>query len=134
MNWIFLSLCSAVFLGFYEIAKKVSLRNNAVPPVLFFNVLTQALVWLPMVLMSRFAPQWMPSERLIVDSVSWQDHAIACGEVTAGRKFVDLCFVCDQAPADFHRSCNSRQQSAVYGADWRSRFCRSGRQSCSGLA
>ena len=49
MTWILLSLCSAVFLGFYEIAKKVSLKENAVPPVLFFNVLTAAILWLPLI-------------------------------------------------------------------------------------
>ncbi len=99
MNWILLSLCSAVFLGFYEIAKKVSLRNNAVPPVLFFNVLTQALVWLPMVLMSRFAPQWMPSERLIVDSVSWQDHVLlAAKSLLAGSSWIFASFAIKHLP------------------------------------
>jgi bacterial/archaeal transporter family protein len=48
MNWIVLSLLSAALLGVYDLFKKASLRENAVPPVLFANVLTGALVWLPL--------------------------------------------------------------------------------------
>ncbi len=44
-DWIFLSLISALFLGFYDIAKKTSVKGNAVPPVLLLNVTTAALVW-----------------------------------------------------------------------------------------
>lgn len=50
MSWIALSLISAVLLGLYDIAKKASVRDNAVPAVLFVNVLTAALIWLPFIL------------------------------------------------------------------------------------
>ena len=43
--WITLSLCSALFLGLYDIAKKAAVHNNAVPPVLLLNVITAALLW-----------------------------------------------------------------------------------------
>ena len=45
MSWIALSLLSAVFLGCYDIAKKTSVRDNAVPMVLLLNVVTAAAVW-----------------------------------------------------------------------------------------
>lgn len=45
MSWIALSLISAVFLGCYDIAKKSSVRKNAVPMVLLLNVITAAAVW-----------------------------------------------------------------------------------------
>ncbi|QDT07154.1 EamA-like transporter family protein [Rubripirellula lacrimiformis] len=52
MGWIALSVLSAIFLGFYDIAKKSSVRDNAVPIVLLLNVVTAALVWLPAVVAS----------------------------------------------------------------------------------
>lgn len=53
--WITLSLCSAIFLGLYDIAKKSAVRDNAVPPVLLLNVLTAALLWSLPILMSYVA-------------------------------------------------------------------------------
>ena len=52
MIWILLSLLSAVLLGLYDAAKKSAVHNNAVAPVLFFNVLTAALLWAPWVVLS----------------------------------------------------------------------------------
>jgi transporter family protein len=51
--WLILTLCSAFFLGFYDILKKVSLRNNAVWPVLFFGALTSTFIFIPLVLLSE---------------------------------------------------------------------------------
>ncbi len=45
MSWISLSICSALFLGFYDLAKKHALKDNAVFPVLFFGIVTSACVW-----------------------------------------------------------------------------------------
>lgn len=45
MEWILLSICSAVFLGLYDLAKKTAVRDNAVPPVLLFNVASAAYCW-----------------------------------------------------------------------------------------
>ena len=56
MNCILLSLSSAIFLGLYDIAKKSAVRDNAVPPVLFFNVLTAACIWIPAISMSKLSP------------------------------------------------------------------------------
>jgi drug/metabolite transporter (DMT)-like permease len=46
LGWISLSLISALFLGLYDIAKKSAVKENAVPPVLLFNTLTAAVIWL----------------------------------------------------------------------------------------
>lgn len=45
-TWILLSLLSGLLLGCYDIAKKASVKDNAVPPVLLLNVLTGAGIWL----------------------------------------------------------------------------------------
>ena len=44
MIWILLSLGSAILLGFYDIAKKLSVRQNAVPVVLLANVSVGAAI------------------------------------------------------------------------------------------
>ncbi|MGJ8641487.1 MAG: EamA family transporter [Opitutaceae bacterium] len=74
MSWIALSLLSAFFLGFYDLAKKHSVKGNAVAPVLFFSVLTGALIWLPFVLWSFLSPNTFPNESLRVDTIDWLDH------------------------------------------------------------
>lgn len=61
MSWILLSICSALFLGFYDLAKKHALKDNAVFPVLFFGIVTSAWVWLPFVIWSTVSPETFPS-------------------------------------------------------------------------
>lgn len=46
MSWIVLAFLSAMLLGCYDIAKKASVRDNAVPAVLLVNVATAAIFWL----------------------------------------------------------------------------------------
>ena len=45
INWFLLTLIAAAFLGFYDVAKKSAVTNNAVPPVLLLNVSTAAVIW-----------------------------------------------------------------------------------------
>ena len=52
--WFLIALCSALFLGFYDVAKKLSLRENAVIPVLFLNTLFSSLAFLPIILGSLY--------------------------------------------------------------------------------
>jgi transporter family protein len=46
MSWTVLAFVSAMLLGCYDIAKKASVKDNAVPAVLLVNVLTAGLLWL----------------------------------------------------------------------------------------
>ena len=48
--WVLLGMLSALFLGFYDIAKKKSLTNNAVLTVLFFNTVFCAIIFLPFII------------------------------------------------------------------------------------
>lgn len=45
--WLALAFLSAALLGFYDVCKKHSLRDNAVIPVLFLNTLFCSLIFLP---------------------------------------------------------------------------------------
>ena len=99
MDWFALSLLSAVFLGFYEIAKKVSVRNNAVPPVLFFNVLTSALIWLPLLILSRAASSVIPFEMFRVEAISGATHGLlSLKAVVAGSSWIFASFALKHLP------------------------------------
>lgn len=47
--WIILALCSALGLGFYDIMKKLSVRGNNVPAVLFLNTIFGTLLLSPVI-------------------------------------------------------------------------------------
>ena len=99
MSWLLLSLCSAFFLGFYEIAKKAAVRDNAVPPVLFFNVLTGAMFWAPLVVISRTVPHLMPFEWLLVAPLDWRSHAMLfLKSVIAGSSWIFASFALKHLP------------------------------------
>ena len=51
--WVALAFMSAALLGCYDFCKKVSLKENAVIPVLFLNTLFSALIFLPFILLSH---------------------------------------------------------------------------------
>jgi drug/metabolite transporter (DMT)-like permease len=76
MSWIVLSIFSALLLGFYDLAKKHALRDNAVLPVLFFGIVTSAVVWLPFVLWSHIAPETYPSARFLVTPLAGHEHVL----------------------------------------------------------
>ena len=48
--WVLLGMLSALFLGFYDIAKKKSLTGTAVLTVLFLNTVFCALIFLPFII------------------------------------------------------------------------------------
>lgn len=73
--WLLFAFLSAALLGFYDVFKKKSLRNNAVLPVLFLNTIFSSLIFLPFVLVSAFAPSWlMHHELFFVPVVGWEVH------------------------------------------------------------
>jgi bacterial/archaeal transporter family protein len=57
MNWILLSLLSALFLGFYEVSKKVAIDKNAVLPVLFACSASGLALLLPLLVLAKLSPQ-----------------------------------------------------------------------------
>jgi bacterial/archaeal transporter family protein len=75
MSWIVLTLFSACLLGIYEVAKKVSVNNNPVAPVLYCNAAVCAACWIPLVVLSAWRPNAVPIEGLIVANIDWKQHA-----------------------------------------------------------
>lgn len=56
MMWLLLAFLSAALLGFYDVFKKQSLKDNAVIPVLFLNTLFSSLIFLPFIVLSVWRP------------------------------------------------------------------------------
>ena len=74
MNWLALSLLSAVLLGLYDFLKKSALRDNAVLPVLCGGIWAGALVWLPLILWSALSAPTLPHPDLHVTSITPLNH------------------------------------------------------------
>ncbi|MFW5754386.1 MAG: EamA family transporter, partial [Marinilabiliaceae bacterium] len=73
--WLILTLFSAFFLGFYDILKKVSLRDNAVWPVLFFGALTSTLIFIPLVVLSE-QDVLQPGNMVFVPRLTAREHGM----------------------------------------------------------
>lgn len=76
MSWVILSIASAFLLGFYDLAKKHALKENAVLPVLFFGILTSGLVWFPFICWNALAPSSYPSALFRVDELGIGAHTL----------------------------------------------------------
>ena len=76
MSWLFLAALSAVFLGFYDIFKKVSLERNAVLPVLFFCSLTGLILFSPVAALSVFRPEMAQRYDVFVAPMGFSGHLL----------------------------------------------------------
>ena len=71
--WLILAFTSAFFLGFYDVFKKKSLKDNAVVPVLFLNVLFSSIIFLPFIIASKEG--WLDSGSIFfTHSYGWDGH------------------------------------------------------------
>ena len=73
--WLGLALLSALFLGLYDVAKKQSLKENAVIPVLWFNTLFCSLLMLPFTLLSA-KTGLLDGSIFYVPSAGWELHRL----------------------------------------------------------
>ncbi len=74
MMWLMLAFLSATLLGFYDVFKKQSLRENAVLPVLFLNTLFCSLIFLPFIVLSLWKPEALEGSIFFVPSAGWEVH------------------------------------------------------------
>lgn len=72
--WLLLAFLSAALLGFYDVFKKKSLKDNAVLPVLGLNTLFSSLIFLPFILISACKPEWLQSSMFYVPAAGWEVH------------------------------------------------------------
>ncbi|MBN1391258.1 MAG: DMT family transporter [Sedimentisphaerales bacterium] len=74
--WLYLGIFSAVFLGLYDVTRKRALLSNAVLPVLFFATLAEALLLLPLAVISPLAPEFMERLGLFIPQFNWVAHLL----------------------------------------------------------
>lgn len=73
--WLAFALVSALFLGLYDVAKKQSLKENAVIPVLWFNTLFCSLLMLPFTLLSA-KTGLLDGSIFYVPTAGWELHRL----------------------------------------------------------
>ena len=72
--WLAYAFLSATLLGFYDVFKKQSLKNNAVIPVLFLNTLFCSLIFLPFIVLSACGSPMVEDSMFHVPMVGWESH------------------------------------------------------------
>ncbi|MBQ8593057.1 MAG: EamA family transporter [Bacteroidaceae bacterium] len=72
--WLAFAFLSALLLGFYDVFKKQSLKNNAVIPVLFLNTLFSSLIFLPFILLSIGNESLLAGSQFYVPDAGWEVH------------------------------------------------------------
>ena len=74
--WVVLAFVSALCLGFYDISKKVALRDNSVVDVLTASILISSCILLIPLLLSRFAPSMMAGTAFYVPTLDLRGHLL----------------------------------------------------------
>ena len=71
--WLILAFLSSALLGFYDVFKKKSLKENAVIPVLTLNTLFSSLIFLPFIILS--AQGYLSEDSLFyTHQYGWAEH------------------------------------------------------------
>lgn len=70
--WLLLAFTSAALLGFYDVFKKQSLKDNAVIPVLFLNTLFSSLIFFPFIVFSIWKPGLLDNTIFFVPQEGWE--------------------------------------------------------------
>lgn len=71
--WLVLAFTSAALLGFYDVFKKIALKDNPVVLVLTLNTMFSSLIFLPLVVLS--ATGYLPASSIFYVSVcGWEVH------------------------------------------------------------
>ena len=69
-----IAFTSAALLGFYDVFKKKSLKDNAVLPVLGLNTIFSSLIFLPFIVLSAIGVGIAPDSLFYVPSAGWDVH------------------------------------------------------------
>ena len=74
--WVALAFLSALCLGFYDISKKVALRDGSVVDVLTASILISSCILLVPLLLSRLAPSLMSETAFFVPTLDLRGHLL----------------------------------------------------------
>ena len=74
--WVYLAFISAAMLGLYDVAKKRSLKENAVLPVLWLNTLFSTIIFTPALLDSAVGGGWLTGTLFETTSGTLREHGM----------------------------------------------------------
>ena len=74
--WVVLAFVSALCLGFYDVSKKIALRDNAVVDVLTASVLISSVILCVPLLLSRITPETIQATPFYVPEMSLRGHLL----------------------------------------------------------
>ncbi len=74
--WLLLAFLSAALLGFYDVAKKSALRDNAVLPVLLLNTLFSTLLFAPFIVSAVAGFDLFEGSLFEMQSGGWAEHSL----------------------------------------------------------
>ena len=74
--WLILAFISAALLGFYDVAKKQALRQNAVPNILLLNTLLSSIIFLPVIISGEFSLGWFSGTIFDIGPASSRAHLL----------------------------------------------------------
>lgn len=80
--WVVLAFVSALCLGFYDISKKIALRDNAVIDVLTASVLISSAILVVPLMLSRLAPESLTQTPFYVPQMSLRGHLLTVVKAT----------------------------------------------------
>ncbi|MBP5136802.1 MAG: DMT family transporter [Paludibacteraceae bacterium] len=72
--WVVVIFFAAIFLGLYDVFQKISLKGNALMPVLFFSIVTSAVILTPFLIFSRVSPSLLSSTPFYVADIDARTH------------------------------------------------------------
>ena len=78
--WVIPAFVSALLLGFYDVAKKRALADNAVLPVLLLNTLFSSAIFLPIIVASAMGAEWLSGTPFVICAGDVQAHAMVAGK------------------------------------------------------
>ncbi len=74
--WLILAFVSATLLGFYDVAKKQAVKQNAATIVLLLNTLFSSILFLPVIISSEFELGWFDSSIFAIRSEGIEAHIL----------------------------------------------------------
>ncbi len=76
MTWVLLAFVSSLCLGFYDISKKIALRDNSVVDVLTASIVISSAILAFPLLLSRLAPEMMADSLFYVPQLDLRGHLL----------------------------------------------------------
>lgn len=74
--WLILAFVSATLLGFYDVAKKQAVKQNAATIVLLLNTLFSSILFLPVIISSEFELRWFDGSIFAIRSEGIEAHIL----------------------------------------------------------